>query len=427
MNIIPFYNVPTMRKVGHMMVSSSSLFILINLFVHGINFIRSMVFMRVMDMAELGLISLVQTCMMFIGLLQFGFLNGGYRIFAYKQDSDQIQVNNIIFSFFGVIALVLLITWGLIYMLNVKLIIHNQYLFYTFLAGIFSLMATWLTNTMTVKKMIPEINTVNLISGLLSVTFIPLVYAFGIMGGIISILTQPLAFVLLSLLRYKSLRPSKLCWDKKVVMNILSLGFVPFLVGIFTILNIQIERWSIAYLLNVQDLGRFYLVFLFSSLFILIPTSINYLFFPKIIYFYEKGLMSEFVGQIRKFTWVLVAYGAVVTVAVLTLLQPVVDCWFPAHSVNTHYVFLLVPGLMAQLLYYSVSAILNAWKDFTSLLVSGLIGIVAAVVIIAVSSSMNRFSLTVMVYIKNISYFLPALFGAAYIFINRRKFRHKHE
>lgn len=413
------------KAIKRIIFSSSSLFILINLFTSAINFIRSMVFMRVMDMRELGIISLIQTCIMFIGLLQFGFLNGGYRVFAYKKTSDQTKVNNILFTLFGVIALALLLIWIILSVLDIELLISPRYLILTFIAGLFSLISTWLTNTMTVKKMIKDINIRNLISGIISIALIPLVYLYGIMGGIISIMMQPIVFVVLALLMHKSLRPDKICFDRKEIKYILSLGFVPFMIGIFTIVNIQIERWSIAYILNVEELGNFYLVFIFSSLFVLVPTSINYLFLPNIIYSYENGLMAEFRRHVRNYTLVLMGYGICVVLAVLTSLQPLVDILFPSHSGNTHYVFLLIPGLMSQLLYYSVSATLNAWKNFTPLLISGFVGVFSAIAIIAITGSMKLFDLTVMVYIKNISYFLPTLFGGTYIYLHRQKFKNK--
>lgn len=172
--------------------------------------------------------------------------------------------------------------------------------------------------------MIKDINIRNLISGTISIALIPLAYFYGIIGGIISIMMQPVVFVVLALLMHKSLRPDSICFDRKEIKYILSLGFVPFMIGIFTIVNIQIERWSIAYILNVQELGNFYLVFIFSSLFVLVPTSINYLFLPNIIYSYENGLMAEFRRHVRNYTLVLMGYGICVVLAVLTSLQPLI-------------------------------------------------------------------------------------------------------
>ncbi|MDC1753706.1 hypothetical protein POY80_14785 [Bacteroides uniformis] len=361
---------------------------------------------------------------MFIGFMHFGFFQGGYRLIAYKHDESD-QVNNIVFSFLGCLG-VLLIAFALIFpVTGIDFIIGNQYLLLSVIAGIFTLATTWLTNTMTVKKMIPEINQIFAISGIVSIALIALVFVWGTFGGILSIMIQPVVFVTLALLRCKELRPTALYFSRKIVKNIIQLGFVPFCVGIFSILNIQIERWSIAYLLNVEDLGRFYLVFVFSSLFVLIPTSTQYLFFPKIISAYEHGQLPEFNRQSRNYTLVLAAYGVVTLLVVLTLFQPIVDVLFPMHSENTKYVYMLLPGFICNLLYYSVSSILNAWRDFKSLLLSGSIGVVASIVIIFVTARMGVFSLDTMVIIKNISYMLPMLFGATYIFIHRKKFTQK--
>ena len=45
-------------------------YILVNIGLSAFSFVRSFVFMRVLDLKELGVISLVQTIFMFIGLLQ---------------------------------------------------------------------------------------------------------------------------------------------------------------------------------------------------------------------------------------------------------------------------------------------------------------------------------------------------------------------
>lgn len=401
--------------------SQSSLFILINLFVHAVNFIRSFVFMRILDLRDLGMISLIQTCIMFIGLLHLGFFQGGYRILAYKKEEDKKGVNNTIFTFLACLSFIILLLSLSLSFTDIDFVVNRKYLLLTAVAGIFSLTTTWLTNTMTVKRMIAEINWINAASSILSIGLIPLVYVWGITGGILSIMIQPIVFVMFAMIKSKELRPTSWSFEKSVVSEILRLGFIPFLVGIFAILNIQIERWSIAYLLDVEELGRFYLVFIFSSLFILIPTSINYLFFPKIIHAYEHGMMEEFRKQNRNYTLVLAAYGISVLLLVFILFQPVIDILFPAHSGNTHYVFSLLPGLLFNLLYYSVSSILNAWKDFTSLLLSGIIGISSSIAIIAITARMGTFNLDTMVLIKNISYTLPVVFGATYIYTNRKK------
>ena len=190
------------KRALNIIFSQNTLFIIINLFVHAINFLRSFLFMRVLDLADLGMISLVQTCIMFIGFMHFGFFQGGYRLIAYKHDESD-QVNNIVFSFLGCLG-VLLIAFALIFpVTGIDFIIGNQYLLLSVIAGIFTLATTWLTNTMTVKKMIPEINQIFAISGIVSIALIALVFVWGTFGGILSIMIQPVVFVTLALLRCK--------------------------------------------------------------------------------------------------------------------------------------------------------------------------------------------------------------------------------
>lgn len=63
--------------------------------------------------------------------------------------------------------------------IGIDVIIGKQYLLLSVVAGIFTLASTWLTNTMTVKKMIPEINQILTISGIISIVLIALVFVWG--------------------------------------------------------------------------------------------------------------------------------------------------------------------------------------------------------------------------------------------------------
>jgi O-antigen/teichoic acid export membrane protein len=385
-------------------------------------FIRSFVFMRVFDLKELGLISLIQTCIMFIGLFQIGLINGGYRIFAIGNSKAQQNVNNVLFSYFGIISILLLLICGIVLLTHIDFIINSKYLFITFVAGVATLMANWLTNTLIGTRRIKDINHLRLISNVVSLLSIGLVYVWGILGGSICILIQPLLFVSLALLCHKDLRPTKIYMGISTIKEILSVGFIPFLVSIFSVLNIQIERWSITYILGVESLGRFYLVFLFSSLFILIPGSLTSLFFPKVIYSYEHKQIPEFIRQMRNYSISLTIYGVLIVITIIFLLQPMVNFLFPIHSNNTRYVFFLIPGLIAHLVYYPITSILNSWRDFTPMFISGISGIVASVMIITITNYMEAFSLNTMVLIKDIAYFLPAICGGIYIYIHRNKF-----
>ena len=82
-----------------------------NIFVSSVGFIRSFLFMRWLDNNELGIISLVQTVMLFLSLFQIGLVNGGYRIFALDKAEQQLDINNVLFSYFALLTGVVLTAW----------------------------------------------------------------------------------------------------------------------------------------------------------------------------------------------------------------------------------------------------------------------------------------------------------------------------
>ena len=88
-----------MNQICSKLFTSNTLYVLINIYVSAMGFIRSIVFMKNLNMSDLGIISLVQTVMLFLGLFQIGLLNGGYRIFALNKTEQQTEINNLLFSY----------------------------------------------------------------------------------------------------------------------------------------------------------------------------------------------------------------------------------------------------------------------------------------------------------------------------------------
>ena len=84
-------------------------FIIINILVAFLGFVRSFVFMKFLDFKELGLITLIQTGAMLIGFFQIGLINGGYRILALQKTELSEETNNVIFSYFSLLSIFLTI------------------------------------------------------------------------------------------------------------------------------------------------------------------------------------------------------------------------------------------------------------------------------------------------------------------------------
>lgn len=335
-------------------------YIIVNICLSAFSFLRSFVFMRTLDLTELGVISLIQTIFMFIGLLQCGLLNGGYRIISLGKAEEIEKTNNTIFSYIsiltpiGIIFCLLSSKFGWIKDLSLVLLLISV------LFGLFTLINNWFHNVLIGEQKLADLNRINIISYAASLIALPLAFVMGFGGAVIVIAIQPLVFVGLCLLKYPELRPSGFFFDKSYIKYILSFGFIPFLGGIFSMIYIQVERWSITGQLGVDALGAFYLVFLYVSLYQLVPTSLNSIFFPKGVKSYANNDFSFFKRILKYYYLCLIGYGVAISIVTILLLKPVVALVFPNHLPGVVFVYLVLPGLIFSSLREPLGLILNS-------------------------------------------------------------------
>ncbi len=409
------FKIPSGVKYEHIF------YLAINIYVSFVGFLRSFVFMKYLNMGDLGTISLIQTVILFISLLQFGLINGGYRIFSLDRADEQNNVNNLLFSFFGLISLSLSFFWVVLKIFNVQLIISNNILLVAIVSGIFSLITNWLTNTLIGKRKIKEINKINFISTTISLLILPTVTIWGMYGAIASLILQPLLFVVITLILHKDLRPKTFNLNIRLARHVLSFGFIPFLAGIFVILNTQIERWSIAQILGTEALGNYYLVFLYSTLFIILPSSLLNIFFPKAIYSYENGSMPSFRNLILIFTRINIIYLTVVGLLTFFTLQLFIDIILPLHSNNTRYVIIYLPGLIANILSNTFSLIFNSCLQLKPLLVGGIISVFFTFSLLFILRQLNLFSLTNVTICKSVISLIVFIYYLMFMLSQRKK------
>ncbi len=401
-------------------INRHSLYVLITLYVSAVGFLRSFLFMRWLDMGELGMISLMQTVMMFISLFQFGLINGGYRIFALDKTDQQRAINNVLFSYFALLGGLLILFWLTLVITGIELVMNNRLMLAALICGFFALINNWLTNTLIGKRLIRDINIINLISATLSLSVIPLIIWLGMTGAVLVIVIQPLTFVVITLIKHKDLRPNAWNFDVSQVKYILSFGFIPFLCGIFVQANLQVERWSIAKVLGPEALGEFYLVFLYTTLFVLAPLALQNLFFPKAIYAYENDQMKSFKELLKKHVLLLTSYVIVVVVLTLVAMPFFVNLFFPQHGPYTEYVYYVIPGLIALVFCDPFSIILNATVRLKPIFYAGIIALIVNAGLIAGTIHEDLFDLKNMAIIKSITYTIPFLIYLFYIIKNHR-------
>lgn len=385
-------------------------FIIINILVAFLGFVRSFVFMKFLDFKELGLITLIQTGAMLIGFFQIGLINGGYRILALQKTELSEETNNVIFSYFSLLSIFLTILFfigSIAGLFSDKLIISLS-----IITGLFLLINNWLSNTLIAEREYSRINKANSVSAFISLACLPLAFYWGIYGGALCILTQPLVFSLIVLLSGESKRPTKFVFNISKIRSILHYGFIPFLSGLFFLLYVQIERWSIASFLGTTALGNLYLVFLISTLWILIPTSIANLFFPRAVVFYESKDLPGFKNIVFIHTIFVIGYSILVSCLIFFLLKPSVALIFPQHSPFVKFAIYALPGLILRSLADPISIVLNSIVKLKPLFWSDIYGLALYSILIAFMAIFHFFSLTNVLICFNIYFAFKFVFLA---------------
>ena len=398
-------------------------YVIVNVGLSAFSFLRSFVFMRYLDLKELGIISLVQTIFMFIGLLQIGLLNGGYRIVSLGKTEEIEKTNNSIYTYvalllpLGIVFCLLSSYFGWIKDFTLTLLLISV------VFGIFTLLNNWCQNMLIGEQKLGEVNRANIVSFSLSVLTLPLAFWIGFWGAMVVIMIQPLAYVGMTIARNKELRPTGFFFDLKFIKYILSFGFIPFLGGIFSILYLQAERWSINGVLGVEALGSFYLVFLYVSLFQLVPNSVNSIFFPKGVKSYAEKRYSDFRRLLKYYSFVLVGYFVLISIVTILFLKPVVGLLFPVHLVGIPFVYIILPGLIMSTLIHPVGLILNSAVILRPMLVVDITNFLLSVVLIIVMIFSGIFTLENVAVIRTVSglYMLLA-YIIVYSYIKKRIF-----
>lgn len=404
--------------------SSNYYYIIVNIGISLFSFLRSFIFMRVLDMRELGIISLVQTIFMFIGLLQCGLLNGGYRIVSLGKSEELERTNNTIFSYVALLLPIGLIFCVLSSLLNWIEELSFLLLLLAVVFGIFTLINTWLHNALIGEQKLSEVNRINIISNGAAFILLPMAFFIGFWGALVVLIIQPLLFVLLCIWRNKELRPTRFFFSGNYIRYILTFGFIPFLGGIFVALFLQVERWSITKVLGIESLGAFYLVFLYVSLYQLVPTSINAIFFPKGVKSYSEKNFSHFKRLLLYYYLVLIGYGCFIVIITIIFLEPTVSFIFPMHLPGVAFVYIILPGLILKSLSEPIGLVLNASVILKPMLWVSMANFIICSGIVVVLIVGKTFSLSNVALIRSISgCFLLICYVSIYFTIRSRLYK----
>jgi O-antigen/teichoic acid export membrane protein len=182
----------------------------------------------------------------------------------------------------------------------------------------------------------------------------------------------------------------------------------------------QIERWSIASFLGTTALGNLYLVFLITTLWVLIPTSILNLLYPRAVLLYENKDLYSLKKIIVIHTIFVIGYCAFVSFLIFFLLKPIVAIIFPQHSPFVKFAIYALPGLVLRSLIDPISVVLNTIVKLKPLFWSDIYGLALYSILVAAMGTFHFFSLTNVLISYNI-YFAFKFIFLAISFLKLRK------
>lgn len=331
--------------IGALATNEKAMFVVVSVVVNLVLLLRSYVTMQLLDYRELGLTALLQSIILLIGALQFGLLNGGFRLICSAERHDARRINNLIYTSIGGLGLgamfVTVTSLALIRAGDVDIVAVLGVA-----AGIVTLLRVWMTSQLVAGGALKRLNLINLASGLASLMPFILIPWDAFAACILAVILQPVAFVILSAVADRRLLPTSFETGWPVAKAVLSAGFIVFLTGIFVQLNVQMERWYVTAFLGLDALGHLYLTILFITLFQIVPTSLDQLFLPAAVRAYTAGDDRGLHRVMRSFFLVELGYCVLAALCVILLAGPVTGYLLPKYLPDLRYLHLVLPGLL---------------------------------------------------------------------------------
>lgn len=387
---------------------SSIFFVGFNVFNSVFGFLKSFIIMKYLGMEDLGILTLISATMSLFTLLQLGFLNGGYRIFSENHQQKWI-VNDIIFSYFIAINFFIITTICVFYFAGKMDLKETFFAFIASFFGILLVFNNWFRNMLISENRVLEVNKLNIVSSIISMIFLFTVPFFGLYGALMVTFSVELVFFVLTILRNKQFIPKQFNFNMKQYKWILSYGFLPFVAGILVTLNNQVETWSINYFSSTRSLGEFYLVTLYIRLFLLIPTSVTQLFYPRVIKEYACNNYNNVKNELKKYFIINLIVCALISALTILLIEVVVEAFIPKHIIGIQYIWIVMPGIIIYVLLQPLELIFYAANKLKAFLISSVVGLAVTSIGLWLFGFFGNLTLAHVSLVKSLFYFSTPL------------------
>ncbi len=344
-------------------------------FSSAISFIKSYLFMDVLSKRELGYIAIFQSIIVIVGFLQIGTITGGYRLVSFSKDRYK-SANNAVITFLMLLLLFTII--GI--MLYSTIYGWNWFLIIGTFVGFASLFTNWWANLQIGLGRNKRLSILTFASVLISLTCIPLLYVNSLYGAIALLGLQPISFILLSYIFNRDFEFEISIKSYPYIKLIIRFGFVPFFVGILYYISQQAERWVIGYSLGIESLGEYYLVFLFTTVFLVVPSALGAINFPKSMKLFRNSQENKksFFELFGLYYLELSIYILVTFIGTYFVLPILVEQFLPEHIIGISYVKIVFWGLCIYTLVDPITFVLNAKLHYKELVIIYTVSLIAS-------------------------------------------------
>lgn len=365
---------------------SRTLFVLTSLAASAIVLGRSLVAMASLGEADLGRVTLVQTAVLVLGLLQLGLWNGGYRLMCDGDAAQSAALNRMAWQFLGVVsalALVFLAVDGF----DVGTLERRLLVAFGLFAGVATLARTWVTNQYLAQGDLGSLNRLGIISAVASLVPLAAITIAPLWAVVGSIALHPLVFLVIALWERRDFRPSSGALPSGLVRRALVTGFALFATGLALQLAMVAERSFVTTTLGLDALGRLFLAYLYVPLFQLVPNAFEQIFLRRVVGAYGSG-DTERTGREIGTVFALTAVYCAVTVG-LTLIAgpPVLTALFPERAADFQFVQLLLPGLVLFTLASPLALMFNVRVTYAAYWLAYGSGTVLTIAVLLLASS----------------------------------------
>jgi O-antigen/teichoic acid export membrane protein len=232
-----------------------------------------------------------------------------------------------------------------------------------------------------------------------------------------AVAVQPVVVMVGAVVVQRDSRPRWAPLNGALMRRLWSVGGRPFLGSLAILAVYQIERWSIAAVLGPEALGRYYIVVLYSSLFVLVPAALMNVYFPKAMRALQTGDTAQFASFVRRHIIEVGAYLAVALLGTVVLVPSFIAMALPQFVGTENLILLAFIASTVFVMQDTGTLVLYATEQTTPIMIGCILALAAFGLTLTVASWLGSFTLETVVVARIVS----ALAGTAYLLICRQR------